>query len=153
MLYVPSIELCVCWHSRTQPLQYRIVEEARDRMHKLRRLSDFNFFEGAVDKGAGVREKGLLLTQKLSGVVDRHPDIFEDLRGKGLMLGLKCRVTNTALLDHFRNAGVLAVGAGENVLRILPPLTITAEEIEEAVSRIETAAEAMESDMKKGAAE
>ena len=101
----------------------------------------------------GVREKGLLLTQKLSGVVDRHPDIFEDLRGKGLMLGLKCRVTNTALLDHFRNAGVLAVGAGENVLRILPPLTITAEEIEEAVSRIETAAEAMESDMKKGAAE
>jgi acetylornithine/N-succinyldiaminopimelate aminotransferase len=101
----------------------------------------------------GVREKGLLLTQKLSGVVDRHPDIFEDLRGKGLMLGLKCRVTNTALLEHFRDAGVLAVGAGENVLRILPPLTITVEEIEEAVSRIEAGAEAMENEIQKGAAE
>lgn len=100
-----------------------------------------------------VREKGLLLTQKLAGVVDRHPTVFEDLRGKGLMLGLKCRVPNTALLEHFRAAGILLVGAGDNVLRILPPLTITPAEIEEAVARIERAAESMEVELQKGAAE
>jgi acetylornithine/N-succinyldiaminopimelate aminotransferase len=100
-----------------------------------------------------VRDKGLLLTQKLSGVIDRHPEIFEDLRGKGLLLGLKCRVPNGALLERFRAEGVLAIGAGDNVLRILPPLTITAEEIEEAVARIEKAAIAMEAELKQGAAE
>ena len=100
-----------------------------------------------------VQKKGLLLKQKLAGVVDGHPAVFEDLRGKGLMLGLKCRVTNTDLLARFREAGVLAVGAGDNVLRIMPPLTITEAEIEEAVSRIEQAATAMESGLERGAAE
>jgi acetylornithine/N-succinyldiaminopimelate aminotransferase len=57
------------------------------------------------------------------------------------------------LLERFRAEGVLAIGAGDNVLRILPPLTITAEEIEEAVARIEKAAIAMEAELKQGAAE
>ncbi|MCC4243969.1 aspartate aminotransferase family protein [Stappia indica] len=100
-----------------------------------------------------VQKKGLLLKQKLAAVVDGHPAIFEEIRGKGLMLGLKCRVTNTELLSHFREAGVLAVGAGDNVLRIMPPLTITEAEIEEAVSRIDQAATAMEAGLERGAAE
>jgi acetylornithine/N-succinyldiaminopimelate aminotransferase len=100
-----------------------------------------------------VRKKGLLLKQKLAGVIDRHPGVIEDVRGSGLMLGLKCRVTNTDLLAHFREAGVLAVGAGDNVLRIMPPLTITEAEIEEAVSRIEQGASAMEAELERGAAE
>ena len=101
----------------------------------------------------GVQKKGLLLKQKLAAVVDGHPAILEEIRGKGLMLGLKCRVTNTELLSHFREAGVLAVGAGDNVLRIMPPLTITEAEIEEAVSRIDRAATAMEAGLERGAAE
>ncbi|WP_417769198.1 aspartate aminotransferase family protein [Stappia sp.] len=100
-----------------------------------------------------VQKKALMLKQKLAGVVDGHPAVFEDIRGKGLMLGLKCRVTNTDLLARFREAGLLAVGAGDNVLRILPPLTITEAEIGEAVSRIEQAATAMESGLERGAAE
>ncbi|WP_186386857.1 MULTISPECIES: aspartate aminotransferase family protein [unclassified Stappia] len=100
-----------------------------------------------------VQKKGLLLKQKLAAVVDGHPAIFEEIRGKGLMLGLKCRVTNTELLSHFREAGVLAVGAGDNVLRIMPPLTITEAEIEEAVARIDRAAGAMEAGLERGAAE
>ncbi|MCA1297905.1 aspartate aminotransferase family protein [Stappia indica] len=101
----------------------------------------------------GVQRKGLVFKQKLAGLIDRHPTVFEELRGKGLMLGLKCRVTNTDLLAHMRAAGVLSVGAGENVLRIMPPLIISEEEIEEAVDRIEQAATAMETETAKGAAE
>lgn len=101
----------------------------------------------------GVQRKGLVFKQKLAGLIDRHPTVFEELRGKGLMLGLKCRVTNTDLLAHMRAAGVLSVGAGENVLRIMPPLIISEEEIEEAVNRIEQAATAMETETAKGAAE
>ncbi|MBA4612188.1 aspartate aminotransferase family protein [Stappia taiwanensis] len=101
----------------------------------------------------GVQRKALLFKQKLAGLVDRHPTVFEELRGAGLMLGLKCRVTNTDLLAHMRAVGVLAVGAGENVLRIMPPLIISEDEIEEAVNRIEQAATAMETETAKGAAE
>jgi len=100
-----------------------------------------------------VQAKGLKLKQALAGVVDAHPAIFEEVRGKGLMLGLKCRVPNGDLLARFREAGVLSVGAGDNVLRVMPPLTITEAELGEAVERIETAAKAMETGLERGAAE
>ncbi|SDQ83210.1 aspartate aminotransferase family protein [Pseudovibrio sp. Tun.PSC04-5.I4] len=95
-----------------------------------------------------VQEKGLLLKQKLACVVDEYSRVFELVRGEGLMLGLKCKVANTELLVHMRNNGLLPVGAGDNVLRIMPPMTITAEEIDVLVEKIEAAAADMENELK-----
>ncbi len=95
-----------------------------------------------------VQEKGLQLKQKLACVVDQHSNVFDLVRGEGLMLGLKCKVPNTQLLAHMRNNGLLPVGAGDNVLRIMPPMTITSEEIDILVEKIEAAAVAMENELK-----
>ena len=101
-------------------------------------VSDDNFLEG-------VRRRSSILRQRLEAVVDTHPDIFEDVRGSGLMLGLKCKVPNTNVVDAGYEQKLLTVPAGDNVVRILPPLNISQEEMAEAVDRIERAAESLES--------
>ncbi|MGN6582816.1 MAG: aspartate aminotransferase family protein [Rhizobiaceae bacterium] len=87
-----------------------------------------------------VARKGLALKQSLAAVVDEYPAVFEEIRGLGLMLGLKCRMTNTAINQKFRDSHFLAVTAGENVIRLLPPLTVTDEEIRLAADRIHESA-------------
>jgi acetylornithine/N-succinyldiaminopimelate aminotransferase len=90
-----------------------------------------------------VARKGLLLKQALASVADEFPTVIESVRGKGLMLGLKCRASNTAFNAALREARLLAIPAGDNVVRILPPLTVTDEEIAEGVTRIRTAAQTL----------
>ncbi len=92
-----------------------------------------------------LRRSGLL-RQKLEGLVAAHPDVFEGVRGAGLMLGVKCRVPNTEVVSAGYGQRVLTVGAADNVVRILPPLTITEEEIAEAVDRLDRAAGALRAD-------
>ena len=98
----------------------------------------------APDFLADVSRKAGLLRQRLEGLIAAHPDTFEGVRGMGLMLGLKCKVPNTDLTVAARAAGVLVVPAADNVLRILPALNIPDEDILEAVSRLDTAATALE---------
>jgi acetylornithine/N-succinyldiaminopimelate aminotransferase len=93
---------------------------------------------------AEVNRKAALLRQKLEGLVAAHPDVFEGVRGSGLMLGLKCKVTNTDVVKAGYDAGVLTVPAGDNVLRLLPALNITDEDISEAVTRLDTTATKLE---------
>ncbi|MBW8908506.1 aspartate aminotransferase family protein [Mesorhizobium sp. RCC_202] len=83
-----------------------------------------------------VQRKALLLKQGLAGVADEFPDVIEDIRGIGLMLGLKCAMPNTKVNMALRDQHLLAVPAGDNVIRLLPPLTVTDEEIGEALKRI-----------------
>ncbi|WP_417600837.1 aspartate aminotransferase family protein [Pararhodobacter oceanensis] len=89
-----------------------------------------------------VNRKAGLLRQKLEGLVAAHPDAFEEVRGSGLMLGIKCRAPNTELVLAARDAGLLLVPAADNVLRLLPALTISDDEIGEAVTRLDAAATA-----------
>ena len=77
---------------------------------------------------------GNYLQQQLQMVRDRNGAVIEEVRGQGLMLGLKCKVVNSTLVDALRERGVLAVGAGDNVVRILPPLIINEEDVREAVN-------------------
>ncbi|KQT88124.1 aspartate aminotransferase family protein [Aurantimonas sp. Leaf443] len=91
----------------------------------------------------GVRERALQFKQALGGLLDRYPDIVEDVRGEGLLVGLKMRVANTDFVAAMRAEGILGVPAGDNVVRLLPPLVVTAEEIREGVRRIEAAAAAL----------
>ncbi len=95
-------------------------------------------FLGEVSRKAG------LLRQKLEGLVAAHPDIFESVRGSGLMLGLVCKAPNMALVEAGYAQHILTVPASDNVVRLLPPLTITDDEIAEAVARLDKAAEAVE---------
>ncbi len=91
-----------------------------------------------------VNRKAGMLRQKLEGLVAAHPTVFEAVRGAGLMLGLKCKMTNTDVVSAGLNAGVLAVPAADNVVRLLPALNITNNDITEAVNRLSAAASALE---------
>jgi acetylornithine/N-succinyldiaminopimelate aminotransferase len=87
-----------------------------------------------------VRDVTLVMKQGLASIADRYPDVISEARGEGLLMGLKCAVPNTELVGALRGAHLLSVGAGDNVVRLLPPLTVTIDEAREALSRIETAA-------------
>ena len=87
-----------------------------------------------------VSRKALLMKQALASIADEFPEVVEEIRGVGLMLGLKCRVPNTELNLALRDQKLLAVPAGENVIRLLPPLTVSDDEIREALDRIRAGA-------------
>ena len=91
-----------------------------------------------------VRRTGVLLKQKLAAVVDAHPRLVADVRGEGLLLGLKCLVPNTEVAAALRDEKLLTVGAGDNVVRLIPPLIVTPEELDEAVTRIDRGLSALE---------
>ena len=82
--------------------------------------------------------------QQLAGLVAAHPAVFEDVRGEGLMLGLKMKVPNTEFLAELFKHRMLAVGAGDNVVRLLPPLIIEESEVREALKLLGEAARAFE---------
>ena len=85
------------------------------------------------------RKMSLLLKQKLASVVDRHPDVLSEVRGEGLLIGLKAVVPSGDLVGALREEKLLTVGAGDNVVRLLPPLIVGETEIDEAVLRLERA--------------
>jgi acetylornithine/N-succinyldiaminopimelate aminotransferase len=89
---------------------------------------------------AEVNRKSGLLRQKLEGLVASHPDVFESVRGSGLMLGLKCKVTNVDVVKAGYDVGLLTVPAADNVVRLLPALNISDADIGVAVDRLNVAA-------------
>jgi len=90
-----------------------------------------------------VRGRAGRLNQKLAELVDAFPEVLEGIRGQGMMIGLKCRVPNTDLTRAAFEEGVLLVGAGDNVARLLPPLTITDAEMDEGLARLKHACGAL----------
>ena len=84
-----------------------------------------------------VIRNAIILQQKLSQVIDEYPDIFEDVRGEGLMLGLKCRVDSSEVVRAGYDERILCVGAADNVVRILPPLNISESDIQLGINKLE----------------
>jgi acetylornithine/N-succinyldiaminopimelate aminotransferase len=99
-----------------------------------------------------VQKMSLLLKQKLASVVDRHPNVVSEVRGEGLLIGVKAVVPSTDLVTALRAQKLLTVGAGDNVVRFLPPLIVTEAEIEESMGMLERACVALSSDQSKRAA-
>lgn len=99
-----------------------------------------------------VRDRALQFKQGLASVMDRFPNLFEEVRGEGLLLGLKMRVPNVDFIAALRDRLMLAVPAGDNVVRILPPLNVTSDEVREGLERIEAAAQALSATRKESAA-
>jgi len=97
-----------------------------------------------------VEKVGNFMRQQLAGLIAEHPTVFEDVRGAGLMLGLKMKVPNTEFVDRLRAHGMLAVGAGANVIRLLPPLIVDESHVREAIRILDETAREFE---KKAAAE
>ncbi len=80
--------------------------------------------------------------QQLAGLMDRFPDIIEEIRGKGLLIGLKLTPNNRDFMVLARDNQLLIAGGGENCVRLLPPLVITQDEAREAVEKLERTCEA-----------
>lgn len=92
-----------------------------------------------------VRQMANQMRQGLEGLKDAHKGLIEEVRGVGLMMGLKLRRSEpAALIDALRAEHMLAVGAGDNVVRLLPPLVVNEQEISEALARLDKACAALE---------
>ena len=100
----------------------------------------------------GVQQMGLRLKQRLAELKDRHPAVIAEIRGEGLMVGLKTHVPNTDLAKAAEAEDLLLIPAGDNVVRLLPPLIVTEADAAEAVARLEATAAAFTAAMR-GAAE
>ena len=88
-----------------------------------------------------VRKTSLLMKQRLAEMKDRHPKVIAEVRGEGLLIGMRAVVPNGEFVDALRAEKLLTVGAGENVVRLLPPLNVTDAEISEAMQRLSRALE------------
>lgn len=90
---------------------------------------------------AHVREVAGFFIQQFAGLAERYPDVIEDIRGKGLLIGLKLKTPNREFMQHARDQHLLIAGGGDNCVRLLPPLNLTIEEASEAVAKLELACE------------
>jgi len=88
-----------------------------------------------------VKDMALIFRQGLAELQDRYPDVIAEIRGEGLMLGIKASVPASELVAAMRDEHVLAVPAGDNVIRLLPPLIVSAEDVRNGLDRISKAAE------------
>jgi acetylornithine/N-succinyldiaminopimelate aminotransferase len=86
-----------------------------------------------------VQAMSVLLKQKLARICDEYPEIIEEIRGEGLMIGLKCKVPSQTLIDALFEERILTVPAGDNVVRFLPPLIVEQEHIDMACERLDKA--------------
>jgi acetylornithine/N-succinyldiaminopimelate aminotransferase len=89
-----------------------------------------------------VRAVSGYFTQQISGLKDLFPDVVVDIRGKGLLIGVKLATPNREFMQHARDQHLLIAGGGDNCVRLLPPLNLTLDEAREAVSALERACEA-----------
>ena len=87
-----------------------------------------------------VRQKGERLRAALEQMIPNHDHIFDSVRGVGLMLGVKMKTDSRSFVNYLRTKGLLTVAAGDNVMRVLPPLTIEEEHIREFVETLSAAA-------------
>ncbi|GHE64274.1 acetylornithine aminotransferase [Camelimonas fluminis] len=99
-----------------------------------------------------INQIGLLLRQRLAELRDRFPHIIAEVRGEGLLLGLKLNVPNTDFAAAALDERLILVGAGDNTVRLLPPLTITEDEVREGLARLEAVAGRLQREVRGAAA-
>jgi acetylornithine/N-succinyldiaminopimelate aminotransferase len=87
-----------------------------------------------------VQRVATVLRAKLDALVKVHPKVLAEVRGKGLLIGFKCAVPNSEVVEKLRGDGLLTVAAGDNAVRLLPPLIIEEQHVDEAVGMIDTVA-------------
>ena len=98
-----------------------------------------------------IRGVAVYFPQQLSGLQERFPDVVADIRGKGLLIGIKLKTPNREFMQHARDQHMLIAGGGDNCVRLLPPLNLTLEEAQEAMAKLEAACEAARTQAKAAA--
>lgn len=101
---------------------------------------------------AHVREVAGYFNQQIAGLKDRFPDVVLDIRGRGLLIGVKLGTPNREFMQHARDQHLLIAGGGDNCVRLLPPLNLTLDEAREAVGMLERACETAQAKLKAEAA-
>ncbi len=96
--------------------------------------------EGFLERVKSVSKR---LVEGLETLVANHPKVFEGIRGRGLMVGLKCAIPNGDVINRLVEDGMLTVVAGDNVVRLFPALTVTDEDIDLALYKLNSVAEAL----------
>jgi acetylornithine/N-succinyldiaminopimelate aminotransferase len=91
-----------------------------------------------------VARLGLNLRQRLAELKDRHASVIEEIRGEGLIVGLRLKVPPADFAESALKQKILVIPAGDNVVRLLPPLVVTEEEIAEGVRRLDAACASVE---------
>jgi acetylornithine/N-succinyldiaminopimelate aminotransferase len=86
-----------------------------------------------------VRQMGIYLKQRLASVADSHPGLVAEVRGEGLLAGIRCLVPPADVVAAMRDQGLLGAAASDNVVRLLPPFIVTSADIDEAIARLESA--------------
>jgi acetylornithine/N-succinyldiaminopimelate aminotransferase len=116
-------------------------------------LLDVVLADGFLER---VRHTSLILKQKLAEIRDRYPAVIAEVRGEGLLVGLRAVVPSAQLVDALRAEKMITVAAGDNVVRLLPPLIVSEDEVADAVRRIDRAcariAQALKAPQRQGAA-
>ena len=97
---------------------------------------DVMLADGFLDR---VKRIGLLFRQRLAEIKDRYPTVIAEVRGEGLLLGLRCVVPNGDLVTALRDEKLLTVAAGDNVVRLVPPLVVTESEVGDAMAMLDRA--------------
>jgi acetylornithine/N-succinyldiaminopimelate aminotransferase len=97
---------------------------------------DVMLADGFLDR---VKRVGLLFKQRLAEIKDRYPTIIAEVRGEGLLLGLRCVAPNAKLVDALRDEHMLAVAAGDNVVRLVPPLVVGDDDVGAAMGMLDRA--------------
>jgi acetylornithine/N-succinyldiaminopimelate aminotransferase len=97
--------------------------------------------EGFLDN---VLRQSINLKQKLERLKDQHPTIIEEVRGSGLMMGIKTKPLNSDFVKAALDQKILVLAAGDNIVRLLPPLIVTDEDVTEAVNKLEAACVVLE---------
>jgi acetylornithine/N-succinyldiaminopimelate aminotransferase len=92
--------------------------------------------DGFLDR---VKRIGLLFKQRLAEIKDRYPNVIAEVRGEGLLLGLRCVVPSGDLVAALREEKLLSVGAGDNVVRLVPPLVVSEAEVGDAMAMLDRA--------------
>lgn len=90
----------------------------------------------------------LIARQRIAEIKDMYPNVIDAVRGEGLMLGIKTHVANSEVVSALLRQNMLAVGAGDNVVRLLPPLNIDEATLSEGLNRIERACAEIDADIK-----
>jgi acetylornithine/N-succinyldiaminopimelate aminotransferase len=100
-----------------------------------------------------VKRVALLFKQRLAEIKDRYPSLIAEVRGEGLLVGLRALVPAAELVDALRAEKMLTVAAGDNVVRLLPPLIVSEAEIAEGIARLDRACAALSREQKRSAAQ
>jgi acetylornithine/N-succinyldiaminopimelate aminotransferase len=99
-----------------------------------------------------VKKIGILFKQRLAEIKDRYPELIGEVRGEGLLVGLRAVVPAGELVNAIRGEKMLAVGAGDNVVRLLPPLIVSEREMAEGIARLDRACAQLSRNLKRPAA-